>query len=80
MSKIDDALQASLKVAAVGGICMLWIKFTVEAFNLSWHIFSASPEKDTYKAVTRVMCTECRHYFPGDSSDEPFVCITCGGI
>ena len=54
-----DALQASLKAAAVGGIFMLWANFTIEAFKLSWHIISTSPEKETYKAVTKVMCAEC---------------------
>ena len=74
-----DALQASLKAAAFGGIFMLWTNITIEAFKLSWHIISTSPEKDTYKAVTNVMCTECKHIFPGDSEDKPFICLSCLG-
>ena len=74
-----DALQASLKAAAVGGIFMLWTNITIEAFKLSWHIISTSPEKDNYGPVTSVMCTECRHLFSGDLEDEPFVCFSCSG-
>ena len=71
------ALQASLKVAAVGGIFMLWTSFTLEAFKLSWHIMTTSPKKDDYEPVTSVMCIKCRHLFPYDK--EPFVCMECLG-
>ena len=74
-----DALQASLKAAAVGGIFMLWTNITIEAFKISWHIISTSPKKDNYGPVTSVMCTEYRHLFPGDLEDEPFVCFSCSG-
>ena len=74
-----DALQASLKAAAVGGIFMLWTNITIEAFKLSWHIISTSPEKDNYRPVKSVMCTECRHLFPRDLEDELFVCMACLG-
>ena len=69
-----DALQASFKAAAVGGIFSLWVKFTIEAFKFSWHIISTSPEKETYKAVTKVRCEECKEFF-----DEENVCFTCRG-
>ena len=72
-------MELSLKVAAVGGISMIWYYFTKEAFNFSWHIITTSPEKDTYRPVERAMCTECRHFFPGDETDEPFVCFSCSG-
>ena len=71
--------QASLKAAAVGGIFILWTNITIEAFKLSWHIISTSPEEDTYKPVTSVMCTECRHLFPRDLEDDIFVCMDCLG-
>ena len=74
---MPDFLQVSLKAAAVGGIFMLWANITIEAFKLSWHIISTSPEKETYKAVTKVMCAECKHFFPGDSKDEH--CLSCKG-
>ena len=74
-----DALQASLKAAAVGGIFILWTNITIEAFKLSWHIISTSPEKDNYRPVKSVMCTECRHLFPHDLEDDPFVCMDCLG-
>ena len=63
-----------LKAAAVGGIFTVWVKFTIEAFNFSWHIISSSPEKETYKAVTKVMCKECKKFF-----DEDNICFTCRG-
>ena len=75
-----DALQASLKAAAVSGIFMAWANFTIEAFKFSWHIISTSPEKETYKAVTKVMCTECKHFFNDESEDEPYICLSCQGI
>ena len=74
-----DAIQASLKAAAVCGIFMLWTNITIEVFKLSWHIISTSPEKDNYRPVTSVMCTECRHLFPRDLEDDPFVCMDCLG-
>ena len=58
-----DLVQASLKVAAVGGIFMIWTHLTKEAFKFSWHIISTSPEKDTYKAVAKVRCEECKEFF-----------------
>ena len=75
---MPNAIQASLKAAAVGGIFMIWANFTIEAFKLSWHIISTSPE--TYKAVTKVMCAECKHFFNDESEDEPYICLSCQGI
>ena len=73
------SIQASLKAAAVGGIFMLWNHITIEAFKLSWHIISTSPEEDNYRPVTSVMCTECRHLFDRDLEDDSFVCMDCLG-
>ena len=75
-----DPLQASLKVAAVVGIFMVWANFTIEAFKFSWHIISTLPEKETFKAVTKVMCAECKHFFTDESADEPYICLSCQGI
>ena len=74
---MTNALQYSLKAAVVGGIFMFWVNITIEAFKLSWHIATTTPGKETYKPVTSVMCTECRHFFPGDQ--EPFICLSCQG-
>ena len=65
-----------LKVAAVGGIFAIWAKFTLEAFNLSWHIITTSPEKETYKAITisMVKCDECGELFNDES-----ICFSCRG-
>ena len=72
-----DALQSSLKAAAVGGILMVWANFTKEVLKLSWHIITTSPEKDTYKAVSKVRCEECKEFFIGDEKDN--ICFPCQG-
>ena len=72
-----DLVQASLKAAAVSGIFMIWANFTIEAFKFSRHIIL--PEKETFKAVTKVMCAECKHFF-ADVADEPYICLSCQGI
>ena len=63
-----------LKAAAVGGIFAMWAKLTIEAFSLSWHIITTSPEKETYKAITMVKCDECGELFNGDN-----ICFPCRG-
>ena len=70
--------QPFFKTVAVGAIFLVWSKITINAFKLSGHIITTTPEKETYKPVTSVMCTECRHFFPGDQ--EPFICFSCQGI
>ena len=61
-----DALQASLKAAAVGGIFMLWTNITIEAFKLSWHIISTSPEKETLEVVRKAVCQNCGEIYDDD--------------
>ena len=61
-----DPVQASLKVAAVGGIFMIWANFTIEAFKFSWHIISTSPEKETYKASFKAVCDHCQEHYDDD--------------
>ena len=39
-------LQTFIKTAAVGGIALFWVNFTVESFKLAWHIIFSSPEKN----------------------------------
>ena len=46
-----NALQASIKAAAVGGIFFIWANFTIEAFKFARHIVSTSPKEETWKAV-----------------------------
>ena len=77
---IDPVLSA-LKAAAVGGVFMIWYNFTIEAFKFTWHIISTSPEKETWKAVSKVMCAECKQFFT-DKLDEnkTYICFTCQGI
>ena len=64
-----DSLQASFKVAAVGGIFMIWSNFTIEAFKFAWHIISTSPEKETYKASFKAVCENCRKLYDDDEYD-----------
>ena len=71
---MPDALQASLKAAAVcGGV-------TIEAFKLSWHIISTSPEKDTLNVVRKAMCQNCGNVYNDDDFDviiEKCLCFDC---
>ena len=55
-----DFLQAFIKTAAVSGIGLVWANFTLKTFKMAWHIISTSPEEETWKAVSRVMCGEMR--------------------
>ena len=74
-------MDAALKVAAVGGIFMVWYKITIEAFNFAWHIISISPEKETLKAISKVMCAECKQFFVDKpDEDQTYVCFSCAGF
>ena len=66
-----DLVQSSLKAAAVGGIFMIWVNFTIEAFKFSWHIITTSPEKETYKASYKCLCQNCGEIF--DDGEERHV-------
>ena len=72
-----NLVQASLKAAAVSGIFIIWANFTIEAFKFSCHIISTSPEKETYKAITKVRCEECKEFFIEDEREN--ICFTCRG-
>ena len=76
---MPNALQASLKVAAVGGILMFWVNITIEAFNLSWHIISL-PEKETLEVVRKAVCQNCGNVYDDDDFDviiEKCLCFDC---
>ena len=77
---MPDALQVSLKAAAVFGIFVLWTNITIEAFKLSWHIISTSPEKDTLKVVRKAVCQNCGNVYNDDDFDvitERCLCFDC---
>ena len=61
-----NALQASIKAAAVSGMVFVWVNFTVEAFKMAWHIISTSPGEETWKAVSKVMCENCQEHYDDD--------------
>ena len=74
-----DALQASFKAAAVGGIFMLWANITIEAFKLSWRIISL-PEKETLEVVRKAVCQNCGNIYNDDDFDviiEKCLCFDC---
>ena len=69
-----------LKAAAVGGIFAIWVKLTIEAFNLSWHIITTSPEKETLKVVRKAVCENCGNVYNDDDFDviiERCLCFEC---
>ena len=75
-----DYLQDSLKAAAVGGILMLWADITIEAFKLSWHIISTSPEKETLEVMRKAVCENCGNVYNDDDFDviiERCLCFDC---
>ena len=43
-----DVLQAFIKTAAISGIGLFWVNFTLKAFKMAWHImFTSREEKDS---------------------------------
>ena len=69
--------QTFIKASAVGGIFLVWVNFTIEAFKIAWHIFSTSPEDETKQ---RVMCEECHGYFLDDGGElihGKLLCESC---
>ena len=57
-----NTLQVFIKTAAISGIGLFWVNFTIEAFKFARHIVSTSPEEETYKAF----CENCQEYFEDD--------------
>ena len=77
---MPDVLQASLKAAAVGRIFIFWVNITIEAFKLSWHIISTSPEKETLEFVRKAVCQNCGNVYNDDDFDvitEKCLCFDC---
>ena len=69
-----------LKAAAVGGIFAIWTKFTLEAFNLSWHIITTSPEDEPLKVVRKAVCEKCGNLYDDDDFHviiERCICFDC---
>ena len=73
-----DFLHSFIKTAAESGISLVWVNFTVKAFKLSWQIISTSPE-ETLKAVSKVMCEECKGFFIDELEDGKYICWNCRG-
>ena len=58
MAKRVDVLQAFIKTAAISGIALVWVNFTLKdislaliksAFKMAWHVISTSPEDENCK-------------------------------
>ena len=56
-----------LKAAAVGGIFAIWVKLTIEAFSLSWHIITIG--KETLEVVRKAVCENCGNFYNDDDFD-----------
>ena len=62
-----NALQASIKAAAVGGIFFIRANFKIEAFKFAWHIVSTSPEeRKTWIPITKAVCGYCQELYDND--------------
>ena len=75
-----DKFQSVLKAAAVGGIFMIWLNFTKEAFNFSWHIITTTPGKETLEVVRKAVCEKCGNVYNDDDFDviiERCLCFDC---
>ena len=69
-----------LKIAAVGGIFAMWAKLTIEAFNLSWHIITTLPGKETLEVVRKAECENCGNVYDDDEIDViigRYLCFEC---
>ena len=75
-----DSFQSVLKFAAVSGVFMMWLKFTKEAFKLSWHIISSSPGEKTLEVDRKAVCENCGNLYDDDEFDviiERCLCFDC---
>ena len=61
-----DVANASFKAVAVGATLFVWAEYTKEAFKFAWHIISTSPEEETWKAITKAVCGNCRKLYDDD--------------
>ena len=73
-------LQTFIKTAAVGGIALFWVNFTIESFKFAWHIIFTSPEKTLMAplmapfksrvcnddAVFKAVCGNCQEHYDDD--------------
>ena len=66
-----DILQTFIKTAAISGIALVWVNFTVKAFKMAWHIISTSPEEENWEPIVKqsVMCEECQECFLDDGDE-----------
>ena len=48
-----DFLQPFIKTAAVSGVALVWVNFTVKAFKFALHIVSTSPEDETWEPIVK---------------------------
>ena len=71
-----NTLQVFIKTAAVSGIGLFWVNFTIEAFKFAWHIVSTLPEEKIWKFA----CQNCQELYDADDYNViygPHLCEAC---
>ena len=61
-----NTLQVFIKTAAVSGIGLVWVNFTIEAFKMAWHIISSSPEEKNLDPIAQAVCGHCQELYDDD--------------
>ena len=69
MPKVD-ALDVFIKTAAVSGIGLVSVNFTMKAFKMAWHIISTSPEEEKTCEAASAPCEEFQEPFYDEFMEE----------
>ena len=64
--KKDNALRLLIKTAAVSGISLVWVSFTIEAFKFALHLVSTLPGDKTWNSITKPVCGHCQELYDDD--------------
>ena len=62
----DYALQLLIKTAAVSGMSLVWVNFTIEACKFALHLVSTSPGEKTWNPITKSVCGHCQELYDDD--------------
>ena len=85
MKKVN-ALQVFIKTAAVSGVAIFWVNFTVESLKMAWRIISSSPEDEKTlmrnsqdATVFKAVCVNCKEHYDDDERHLIYkvVCVNC---
>ena len=75
-----NTLHAPLKAIAVSGLFFTWVNLTVKIFNIACQIISISPEEETLKAISKVVCENYEEHYIDDEIElilGKCLCETC---